>query len=264
MADLEYLRQCGEELSRRLCLKTFPLAVKLLESEDDIPGDAMRPLRDLGYHLELCQAFATSRRDGNLIALLKEDHWCFEPVVGYGIAEPPQFFLDGHNRYPQDVSSLEAGKNYASDFPRLPAGKYLGMMSAPLKSTVYQPDVIIIYCDPSQLSLLLLGREHKDGHDLTCHISSHAACVYSVVPTIQRGDFQVAVPCRGDHYSAMSGDDELIFAIPIGRLEDLMVGLRFLETTGSKLPRNYRMRREPEMIESYMKIARMTGMLQEK
>ena len=264
MANLEYLKQCGEELSRRLCLKTLPLAVKLLDKEGDIPEAAMRPLRDLGYHLELCQALATSRREGTLIAMLKEDNWCFEPVVGYGIAEPPQYFLDGHNRFPQDVETLEAGRNYASDFPRLLAGKYIGVMSAPLKATVFEPDLIIIYCDSSQLSLLLLAREYKVGHDLTCHISSHAACVYSVVPAMQRGECQIAVPCRGDHYSAMSGDEELIFTVPMGKLEDLMEGLRFLETTGSKLPRNYRMRREPEMKESYMKIARMVGMLQDK
>ena len=61
MTNLDYLKQCGEELSRRLCLKTFPLAVKLLEREEDIPEAAMRPLRDLGYHLELSLALNVHR-----------------------------------------------------------------------------------------------------------------------------------------------------------------------------------------------------------
>jgi len=39
-----------------------------------------------------------------------------------------------------------------------------------------------------------------------------------------------------------------------------MEGLRFLETTGSKLPKNYSMMHEPEFPENYMKIARLTGM----
>ena len=177
MVNLEYLQNCGEEISRRLCLKTFPLAVKLLEKEEDIPEEAMRPLRDLGYHLELCQAYATSRREGTLIAMLKEDMWCFEPVVGYELAEPPQYFLEGHNRFPQDVKTLEVGKNYARDFPRLPVGRYIGVMSAPLGTTNFEPDLIMIYCDSAQLSLLLLGREYKEGHDLKCSLSSHALCV---------------------------------------------------------------------------------------
>jgi len=264
LMQLEDMRNCGEEISRRLCLKTFPLAVKLLDKKEDIPQEALRPLRDLGYHLEVCQAYATTRREGTLIAMLKEDMWCFEPVVGYGIAEPPQYFLEGHNRFPRDVETLEAGKNYASDFPRLPVGKYIGVMSAPLKATNFNPDLVMIYCDSSQLSLLLLAREYKDGHDLKCSLSSHAACVYSVVPVLQTGECRVAIPCRGDKYKAMAGDDEMVFTVPIGKLEDLMVGLRYLETTGSRLPRTYSMQREPELPLNYFEIAKMIGMLEDK
>lgn len=264
MMNLEYLQKWAEEISRRLCLKTFPLAVKLLEKEDDIPEKAIRAVRDLGYHLNLCQAYAMSRREGTLIAMLKEDMWCFEPVVGYGMAEPPQYFLEGHNRFPADVKSLEAGRNYASDFPRLPVGKYIGVMSAPLKTTNFEPDLVMIYGDSAQISLLLLAREYEDGHDLKCSLSSHAACVYSVVPVMQTGECRVAIPCRGDHYEAMAGDDELIFTVPKVKLEGLMGGLRYLETTGSKLPKSYEMRREPELEESYAKIAKMMGMLEDR
>ena len=260
MTEVNTLHKYGEELEKRVRLKTFPLAVKLIEKEGDIPEGAVRPLRDLGYHMPLCQAFATSRREGTLMAALKQDMLCFEPVVGYGMAEPPQYFLDGNNRFPQDVESLEVGKNYATDFPRLPVGKYIGVISAPLNTTSFEPDLVVIYCDSAQLSLLLLAREYKIGYDLKQSLSSHAACVYSVVPAIQTGECRVAIPCRGDHYFGIAGDDELVFTIPIKQLDDLMEGLRFLETTGSKLPKNYSMMHEPEFPESYMKIARMTGM----
>lgn len=261
---LSLLAEYAEELERRLRLKTYPLAIKLLEGEKDIPEGAQRPLKDFGYHLSTCQGFAVSRRDGMVLAMLKEDMWCFEPVVGYGMAEPPQYFLEGHNRFPADVKSLEAGRNYASDFPRLPVGKYIGVMSAPLKTTNFEPDLVMIYGDSAQISLLLLAREYEDGHDLKCSLSSHAACVYSVVPVMQTGECRVAIPCRGDHYEAMAGDDELIFTVPKVKLEGLMGGLRYLETTGSKLPKSYEMRREPELEESYAKIAKMMGMLEDR
>jgi len=260
MTELATLHKYAEELEKRLRLKTFPLAVKLLEKEADIPEGAVRPLRDLGCHMPLCQAFATSRREGTLMALLKEDMFCFEPVVGYGMAEPPQYFLAGHNRFPEDVESLEVGSHYASDLPRLPVGKYMGVMSAPLQTVTFLPDVVLMYCDSAQLSLLLLAREYKMGYDLKQSLSSHAACVYSVVPVIQTGECRVAIPCRGDHYFAIAGDDDLVFGIPTKKLDDLMEGLRYLETTGSKLPKNYDMKKEPEFPESYMKIARMLSM----
>jgi uncharacterized protein (DUF169 family) len=200
-----------------------------------------------------------SRREGRTMAMLKEDHWCFEPVVGYGLGEPPNYFMQGHNRYPRDVATLEAGRCYAEEFPRLDVGKYAGLASAPLKATPFAPDVVMIYCDSSQLCLLLLGREYKDGSNLKCEISGHAACVYGVVPALKTGKCQVAVPCRGDHYRAMAGDEELIFTAPREQLDDLMLGLRAIEKTGTKLPMGYSFMPEYPLPEAYRKIAEMMG-----
>jgi uncharacterized protein (DUF169 family) len=104
MMDLSAYHGFGEELEGRLRLKTFPVAMKLLENESDIPEGAIRPLKHFGHHLSLCQAFQLSRREGQAMAMLKEDMWCFEPVIGYGLAEPPEYFIQGHNRYPKDVA----------------------------------------------------------------------------------------------------------------------------------------------------------------
>jgi len=261
MTQIEAFQNCGEELERRLRLKTFPMALKLLRHEGEIPPGAVRPLRDLKYHLSLCQTYQLSRREGKVMAMLKEDHWCFEPVVGLGLGEPPQYFLDGHNRYPRDVATLEAGRHFAEEFPRLKVGQYIGLASAPLHGTPFEPDAVMIYCDSSQLCLLLLGREYKEGYNLKCALSGHAACVYGLVPAIQSGDCQVAVPCRGDHYRAMTGDEEMIFTVPRGRLEDLMTGLRYIEKTGSKLPTGYSFQPEYRLPEAYQKIADMMGYL---
>lgn len=262
--DLALLHQYGEELERKIRLKTYPLAVKLIENESEIPAGARRPMRDMGYHFDLCQAFAASRRDGVTMALTKNDNYCCEPVIGYGLDVPPRDFMAGKNRFPQDVASLEAGSHYAEDLPKLEPGRYTGVIAAPLSKTPFIPDVVVIYCDSEQLSLLLLAAEHADGHDLPIHISSHAACVYAVVPSIKSNRCNVAVPCRGDHYNAMAGDNEMIFSVPISRLADIMEGLRYLETTGSRLPRSHRMKKEPEHPASYVAIARQMGMLGEK
>jgi uncharacterized protein (DUF169 family) len=261
--DLATLHKVGDELERKIRLKTYPLAIKMIEKESEIPAGAKRPMKDFGYHFDLCQAFATSRRDGAVLALTKDDNWCCEPVIGYGLSAPPKEFMEGHNRFPQDVANLEAGSNYAQDLPKFDPGKYVGVLSAALSKTPFVPDVIVIYCDSEQLSMLLLAAEYKEGHDLPIHISSHAACVYAVVPSMKSGKCNVSVPCRGDHYVAMAADNEMIFSMPISKLDELMEGLRFLETTGSKLPRNYRMRKEPEHPESYNRIARQMGMMDE-
>jgi uncharacterized protein (DUF169 family) len=257
MENYDIYRGYGDELEKRIRLQTFPLAIKLLEGENQTPERAERPLRDLGYHVQLCQGFAMSRKEGRTLAMFKEDMLCFEPIVGYGWAEAPQYFLEGHNRFPQDVKDLNAGKNYASDFPRLGTGKYSGVVSAPLKMVTFVPDLVLIYCNSVELSLLLLGREYMDGHDLKCSLSSHAACVYGVVPSMQNGECSVSIPCRGDRYFAGAGDDEIILTVPLHKMEDLLKGLRHVEKYGSKLPKNIRLMREPQQPESYIKILKM-------
>lgn len=258
--ELSVLHDYGEELDKRLRLKTFPIAIKLLEKERDIPKGAVRPRRDLGTHFSLCQGFAMSRREGTAVAMLKEDQWCFEPVVGYGMEPPPDYFLEGYNRYPRDVDNLQAGANYAREFPRLETGKYIGVMSASLVTTPFEPEVVMVYCNSAQLSLLLLGRECKDGFNLKCSLSSHAACIYAVVPVIQTGQCQITVPCRGEHYAAIAGDDEMIFSVPPAKLEDLITGLRYVDETGSKLPRGYQMHPEWDLPGAYKKAGKMLGM----
>lgn len=257
MAQWGKFHRYAEELERRIRLQSDVLAIRLLQNKKEIPQGAERPLADWGYRVPLCQGYVLSRREGKTVAMFQEDMLCCEPVIGYGWAKAPRYFLEGHNRFPQDVKDLRAGRNYAADFPRLAVGRYQGVVSAPLGKVRFTPDMILIYCNSAQLSLLLLGREYKDGHDLKCSLSSHAACVYSVVPVVQSRQCQIAIPCRGDRYFAMAGDDEVIFTVPTSRIEELLQGLRHVEKYGSRLPRNPAMQREPAFPASYMKILDM-------
>ena len=260
MAMSNAFHEYAEELERRLRLKTFPLAVKMLEGEGDIPEGALRPKRDLGYHLATCQGFAMSRREAVRMAMLKEDMWCSESVIGLGLAEPPQYFLDGYTRYPGDNATLEAGSTWAYEFPKFEAGKYIGVASSPLAKANFEPDVVILYSDSTQLKVLLSAAAWKEGSELTCTVSGKGACVYAVVPVMQHRRCQVTVPCGGDKRYAMSQDDEMIFTAPYTKMEELLTALRHLDEHGLRLPLGYLMMPEYELRESYLKIGKMTGM----
>ncbi|MFC1816047.1 DUF169 domain-containing protein [Thermodesulfobacteriota bacterium] len=103
MTVLSDFNSYGEELERHLQLRTAPIAIKLLESEEDIPEGSISPKKDLGFQLALCQGFAMSRRDKAIVAMLKEDHWCYLPVISFGLAEPPDFFLEGNTYFKRRV-----------------------------------------------------------------------------------------------------------------------------------------------------------------
>jgi len=255
---LNVYNEYGRRIEEQIRPKSYPLAIKMLEREEDVPEEAERPKRDFGACMSTCQCLSLSRRFGTVMAQLFEDNWCPEPVIGFGLAEPPQFFLEGHNRYPGGVESLEAGANWARGFPRFEAGRYVGVVSAPLKTASFEPDVAVIYCDSAQLLKLLLGIAYKDGRDITTVLGGHAACVYAVVPAMLKGECQVAVPCRGDRGRAGTQDDEIIFSVPKGKIGDLAFGLE-QEGTGS-IPTKFSMTPEHMLSTSYAEMARLMGM----
>ena len=88
MATVREFNQYGEEIERLMLLRTSPLAVKMLEKESDIPKGAIRPRTDQGYHFAQCQAFSISRRKAQSIAVLKDDNWCWGPLIAYGLVNP--------------------------------------------------------------------------------------------------------------------------------------------------------------------------------
>jgi uncharacterized protein (DUF169 family) len=261
MKTLSDLHKYGEELETRLQLRTSPIAMKMLEREEDIPKGAMRPKRDTGLHLDLCQAFAKSRRERVAVAMLKEDHWCYVPVIAFGLSEAPAFFLEGYTDFPSRVADLEAARNLAKTFPRLEYGKYIGTVSAPLRTVNFEPDLLTIYCNSAQLRCLLTGMKYRKGYLVTSKLEPGGACVQCTVPVLQSGECQLTVPCGGDRKRALAQDDELIFSLPTDRLEDLILGLRHFDEIGfgySQFAPD--MRPEHPLPEIYVKVGRMLGM----
>ena len=254
------LNRYGEELERLLLLRTSPIAVKLIQTEEQIPEGAIRPKRDLGYHMALCQGFAMSRRNRATVAMLKEDHWCYLPVIAFGLAEAPDFFLEG-KAFLRWLGDLEAAKRLARDFPRLEYGRYIGSVSAPLRSAQFEPDLVVIYCNSNQLRALLSGIKYRDGYTVTSRLDPSGACLQCTVPPMRTGECQVTVPCGGDRANALAQDDEMIFTVPLKSLEDLMLGLNHFEEMGFGYTRLVpQMRPEYPLFDPYVKMRKMVGM----
>ena len=213
MRTIKDYNRYGNELERLLLLRTSPLAIKLLEKEEEIPEGAFRPHRDHGFHLSQCQALAMSRRQRVSVAMLKEDQWCWAPLIGFGL-------VDYHA-----AENFDATKNQVKVLPRLEYGKYLGIISAPLRAANFPPDLVLIYTNAAQLRSMLLTIKYKNGGLVSCQLDPINSCVYAVVDTMLKNQYQVNLPCAGEYYRAMPGEDELIFSVPADKVEDLVMEL---------------------------------------
>jgi uncharacterized protein (DUF169 family) len=208
LPELSTFNKYGEELETSLLLRTSPIAVKMLEKETDIPEDAFRPKRDGGYHIAQCQAFGMSRREGKTVAMLKEDHWCPTALMAYGMVEKP----DSMGIWVESFLSFEVGK-------------YVGVVTAPLKSATFMPDVVLIYSNPAQLRGLLLPMMFGEGSSqVNCHLFL-PSCGHSVVDPIKTGNYCVVLPDPGEYQRALALEEEMIFAVPQEKMQELMAGL---------------------------------------
>jgi uncharacterized protein (DUF169 family) len=208
MTTLNEFNRYGEELESALILRTSPIAAKMLEKEADIPKGAIRPKKDRGYHLAQCQAFALSRREGTAVAMLKEDHWCPTAPMAYGLVQRP-----------------ESVAKWSHPYDCFEYGKYVGIVTAPLKSANFLPDVVIIYCNSSQLRGLLLSMKVEDVPLVKTHLFP-PSCAWAVWNPMTTGHYWVVLPDPGEHQRALTGEDEMMFAVPQGRMDQLMSGLK--------------------------------------
>jgi len=253
VTTLSRFNSYGEELERLLLLRTSPLAVKMLEKEEDIPKEAIRPKRDRGYHLAQCQAFAMSRRQRAMIAMLKEDNWCWAPLIGYGLVD---------SNVPE---GMVLPKDQVKILPRLEYGKYIGIVSAPLKTANFKPDLVLIYSNTAQLRTILLILKYSGEPLVTSQFDPIDSCVYSTVPVILNGQYRITLPDPGDYERAMAGEDEIILSVPAAKLEKLVSALREAEERKLGYTHFVRdMRPDFPRPEFYMELFRMWGLDVEK
>jgi uncharacterized protein (DUF169 family) len=205
---LSEFNKYGEELETSLFLRTSPVAVKMLEKDSDIPKEALRPKRDGRYHIAQCQAFGMSRREGKTVAMLKEDHWCPTALMAYGIVDKP----DSMAKWGEDFLSFEVGK-------------YIGVVTAPLKKASFAPDVVLVYSNPAQLRGLLMPMMSGGASQISTHLFL-PSCAHCVVDPMRTGKYCVVLPDPGEYQRALTLEEEIIFAVPQERVPVLMAGLK--------------------------------------
>ncbi len=208
MTNLSELNKYGEDLEKLLMLRTSPIAAKMLETESDIPKDAVRPKKNRGYHLAQCQAFALSRREGTTVAMLKEDNWCPTSVMAYGLVKKP-----------------ESVDKWSHPYDTFEYGKYIGIVTAPLKSATFVPDVVLLYLKPSQLRCLLLSMKIEDVPQVSGHFFP-PSCGWSIVAPMKTGRYYVVVPDPGEYQRALTEEGDMMFSVPQARMQAMMAGLR--------------------------------------
>jgi uncharacterized protein (DUF169 family) len=219
------LKKIDEAMSTYVKHQTYPLAVKMLSSEDEIPQDAKRPLKDYGVSFTLCQALALGRKEGVTIVLDKESQSCPIALAGLGFVRPEEYLSGNYVLAPVNRPP-EAQKKAAENIPRFEFGKFKYILISPILNATFDPDVIIFYGSGVQVMRMIQAAVFASGEGLTSKSSGSGGCLLPVVAPILEGECKYGVPGNGERRLGLVADGELAFAMPKNRFDEVINGLR--------------------------------------
>ncbi|MDY7019140.1 MAG: DUF169 domain-containing protein [Chloroflexota bacterium] len=216
--------------------QTFPIAVRMVSSIQEIPEKARMPKRDLGIPLAACQGLALARRYGWLIAMSGEDMLCPLGALTLGFVPVKAKFLDGSFDIPFWVKDQDIRAKVAQALPRLESGKYSHLLAAPIHRANFEPQVIVVYASPAQIARLIQAAVYGTGRPVVSSSTGGFACGEEITRTMLSDECQFIVTGGGDRTIAQAQDHEAVFAMPASKVEAIVEGLEGTHSAGMRYP----------------------------
>ncbi len=256
------LAEHAKFLMDNLRLKTFPIGVKFLRELEEIPEKAKRPSLFLKKKITVCQGVTMARNYGWEVALTADDIICVPALLAFGmtpapnaVAELSQLFCDISFKANKEVSVEEV-----KGMSLLEKDEFKAILLFPLAKASIEPDVIIIYGNPAQVSRLVQGATFSSPSRIEGSFGSKVECVEYLVDPLKSGEPRVIIPGLGDRIFSMTADDEMVFSFPLSWLDDLIQGLREAgKKIGARYPITHYQNFQPEFPKIYKDLAEKLG-----
>ena len=226
MTELEKWREAGTDYYNKLRLLTYPLAIKYIKDESEIPENALRPSK-IDQRLSLCQAFTTARRLGRSIGMTFEDNHCITSSFVQGWEYMPgkeilkSQIISGYHSNPSAEMRIQL--QFSELITKEAMAKIkgnIGFVVSPLTKTDVIPDVILTYGNPAQIGNIIhaLTYEGRFLVNNQAFLGYGESCIKGVLVPYISNKSQVVLPGTGDRILAMTTENEMAFGMPAKRL----------------------------------------------
>ena len=218
--------ELAAKLKQTLNLRTYPIGIKFFENLEDVPEGAIWPKRDLGKPAAFCQATAMARMRGQMIAQGKEDHWCWNPLVAFGMVSAEVGTPAGDLIIKVlGIEDREKAVEFWKNFPMLPLGKYNYVVVAPVETCTFEPDVIMIYSDTEQMLWEIGAVRFMTGQYINSQFDAIDSCIHAIIEVMESGEYKITFPDPGDHARANARENEVIMSFAAERFEEFCTGV---------------------------------------
>ncbi len=232
MADLKEIEQ---ELNTYVRPLTFPVAIKMLRSDREIPEKTRRPFQQMNKKVAICQGIGMARKLGWAVAMGKEDMHCSLGAAPFGFFKNIEFFNEGNLAAGMFTATKEAGKKEEDLVDRFEYGVYSHIMVAPLSRSAFEPDVLMLYGNPAQIMRLIQGALYQGGGAIQSSSTGRLGCA-TIITAIRKNECRYLVPGNGDRIFGMTQDYEMSFLIPASKVGAVLDGLAKTHKAGIRYP----------------------------
>lgn len=222
--DVKEINSYGQEMVECLKLRTSPVAVKLISKGGEIPAGIKR-VDEVMTH---CQFVDRVRRTGEEFFTLSEDQMCKIGSGTLGLNEIPLEVSRGESYFKLELFSTQRASMHTIEMiPVLPPNSTEAVMYAPLETTSFVSDVVVLICNPKQVMILTQAYMYKVGCRLETSLAGmQSLCSEGIVQVYREGKIGVGVCCLGSRSNTKIEDGEMVIGIPIEFLADVVTGLK--------------------------------------
>jgi uncharacterized protein (DUF169 family) len=229
------LKKVDQELTNYIRPLTFPLAVKMLKSAQEVPDKTRRPFRDMKKRVAICQGIGMARKLGWAVAMGAEDMQCSLGAAPFGFFKNIEFYNQGNLAAGMFTASKEAGKKEEDLVDRFDYGEYSHLLVAPLGRAAFEPDLLLIYGNPAQVMRLIQGTLYQEGGAVYSSSMGRLGCA-AIITVMKKNECRYLVPGNGDRMFGMAQDSEMSFMIPASKIDMVVNGLAMTHKVGIRYP----------------------------
>jgi uncharacterized protein (DUF169 family) len=217
-----------------LRLKTFPVGLKMLESTEPIESSPW--VRKPPERLTLCQLITIVRTFDWTVGGTAEDLVPPSCATMLGLAEVPEFVADGTMRSVVWLEKKQEAVQCERVIQRIPTGKYKAFMLAPTAYDPFIPDIVLLYGNPGQMSLLINAIQFDQYERMVFYSVGESSCSDVIGRCFVDRVPALSIPCYGERRFGHATDEELAIGLPAEECARILQNLETLYKRGIRYP----------------------------
>ncbi|KZX11910.1 DUF169 domain-containing protein [Methanobrevibacter filiformis] len=199
----------AKELKDLLDLKYFPVAIKFIINEEDVPED----LENFDGKIRHCEMVKKAAEGSSFYATSKNQA-CKGGSAAIGLEKIPKKIVTGEFYFNlKRFKSIGSAKRTLNEIPKIDIINY-GIAYAPLNEARFQADIIVLFATPKQAMKLSQAIVYTLGG----RINANYAGIQSVCADVVAGPYITKTPnmslaCSGARKFAKIKDDEMVIGL---------------------------------------------------